>query len=166
MRKSSLVPGSIMLDSSSPRPERRGPAASGATGQDAGDRTQAAQGPVPETVSAAKNPVSIPVSGVSADGPAEALGRRIVSTAFVMVGPDGQLTVELRNGHTLVLRNMVMHPRDYCGLHVAGGLEGKEYCGRYADVVAARPGGLAAPVEPGPATSNPLEPERRPSRHN
>ena len=158
MRKSSPVPGTITPGSNAARPEGRGPVASDPTGQDAGNLTQAAQGPVPEPVSAADNPVSIPAPAIPAVVPAEVLGRRIVSTAFVMVGPDGHLTVELRNGQVLVLRNVDMRPRDYCGLHVASGPDGMKYCGGYADVVAARPGGLTIIVEPGPATSNPVKP--------
>lgn len=71
------------------------------------------------------------------DSPAEALGRRILSTAFVRVGAGGHLTVELRDGSTLVLRDVVMHPKDYCGVQVAGA----KYCGGYAEVTAARAGG-------------------------
>lgn len=158
MRKSSPVLGTITLGSNAARPEGRGPVASDPTSQDAGNRTQAAQGPAPEPVSAAENPVSISAPAIPAVVPAEVLGRRIVSTAFVMVGPDDHLTVELRNGRVLVLRNVVMRPRDYCGLHVGSGPDGTKYCGGYADVVAARPGGLMALVEPGPAASNPVKP--------
>jgi hypothetical protein len=68
-----------------------------------------------------------------------------LSTAFVMVGPDGHLTVELRTGHVLVLRDVVMRPKDYCGVQVLGGPAGKRYCGGYAEVAAARPGGAPAP---------------------
>lgn len=158
MRKSSPDPETIMPGSSEARSEDWPLAAADPTGQDAGDRAHAAQGPIPEPISAAENPVSIPAPAIPADVPAEALGRRIVSTAFVMVGPDGHLTVELRNGHVLVLRNVVMRSYDYCGLHVAGGTNGMKYCGEYADVVAARPGGLTALVEPEPAASNPVKP--------
>lgn len=76
-----------------------------------------------------------------ADSPAEAQGRRTLSTAFVRVGPDGHLTVELHNGHVLVLRDVVMRPRDYCGVQVAGDRARAKYCGGYAEVAAARPGG-------------------------
>jgi hypothetical protein len=64
-----------------------------------------------------------------------------LSTAFVRVGPDGLLTVELRNGSVLVLRNVVMRPKDYCGEQVAGSTADAKYCGGYAQVAAARPGG-------------------------
>jgi len=67
-----------------------------------------------------------------------------LSTAFVMVGPDGHLTVELRSGRVLVLRDVVMRPKDYCGAQVLGGRPGTRYCGGYAEVAAARPGGTTA----------------------
>jgi hypothetical protein len=75
------------------------------------------------------------------DSSAEAQGRRILSTAFVRVGPDGRLTVELRDGRLLVLRNVAMNATDYCGAQVAGNPSATKFCGRYSDVVAARPGG-------------------------
>jgi hypothetical protein len=106
------------------------------------------QGSIPERASAAENPAPAP----RADSPAEAEGRRTLSTAFVRVGPDGHLTVELRNGRAIVLRNVVMRPRDYCGVQVLGGSAGTRYCGGYGDVAAARPGG--GPDEPNPATLN------------
>jgi len=77
------------------------------------------------------------------DSPTEAFGRRILSTAFVQVGPDGLLTVKLHSGGSLVLRNVVMNPKDYCGTQVSGGKPGGKYCGGYAEVAAARPGGTA-----------------------
>ncbi|NTS66787.1 hypothetical protein HRV97_16730 [Sphingomonas sp. HHU CXW] len=77
-----------------------------------------------------------------ADTPAEAQGRRTLSTAFARVGPDGYLTVELRDGHALVLRGVQMRAADYCGERAGGG---KPYCGRYDDVAGARPGGGPAP---------------------
>lgn len=91
--------------------------------------------------------------GPLADSPAEARGRQILSTAFVRVGPDGHLTLELRNGKALVLRNVVMRPSDYCGVQVAGDPARAKYCGGYAEVAAARPGGAQAvsdTVEPAP----------------
>lgn len=133
--------------------------------QGAGDREQAtaaAQGPVLEPVSAAENsaptlPADLPLS---AEPVAEAKGRKLLSTAFVRVGPDGQLTVEPRNGGVLVLRDVVMRRKDYCGVHVAGGPPGTTYCGRYADVGAARPGGTSAGNAAIPAAANPIEPTR------
>jgi hypothetical protein len=117
---------------------------------------------MPEPVSAAENPAP----ALPADSPAEAQGRRTLSTAFVMVGPDGHLTVELRNGRVLVLRNVLMRPKDYCGLQVLGGQAGAEYCGGYAEVAAAQPGGAPAPEEPGLAISNLVEPPRIPAKPN
>lgn len=75
------------------------------------------------------------------DTPAEAKGRRILSTAFVRIGPDGFLTVEVRGQGGVVLRDVVMRRRKYCGVPVSGGTAGVQYCGRYDEVLAARPGG-------------------------
>jgi hypothetical protein len=79
------------------------------------------------------------------------------------VGPDGHLTVELHDGRTLVLRNLVMRPRDYCGVLVAGDPARARYCGGYAGVAAARPGGAPAPDESNPAILNPVEAGHIPS---
>lgn len=128
MRNSSLAPVTAARESSETQTEGRGPAAP--SGRAAGDREQAAQGPIPEPVSAAVPP---------ADTPAEAQGRRTLSTAFVMVGAGGHLTVELRNGRTMVLRDVVMRRKDYCGVQVLGGAAGTRYCGGYGDIAAARP---------------------------
>jgi hypothetical protein len=103
---------------------------------------QAAQGPILEPVSAAENPGPAP----SMDSPDEARGRRTLSTAFVRVGPDGHLTIALRDGRELVLRDMVMRPKDYCGHLLSGG----RHCGGYADVVMARPGGAPDSAAPNP----------------
>jgi hypothetical protein len=81
-----------------------------------------------------------------------------------MMGADGHLTVELRNGRAMVLRDVVMGPREYCGLLVLGGSAGKRYCGGYGDVAAARPGGAPAPDALNPAALDPVEPDRSPSR--
>jgi hypothetical protein len=72
-----------------------------------------------------------------------------------MMGPGGHLEVELRNGRTMVLRDVVMRRKDYCGVQVLGGAAGTRYCGGYGDVAAARPGGAPAPDEPHPAVLNP-----------
>lgn len=121
------------------------------TRRSAGKQERAALGPVPEPVPAAENPAPT----LPADSPAEAEGRRTLSTAFVMVGPDGRLTVELRNGRVLVLRNVVMRRKDYCGVQLLGGQAGAQYCGGYSEVAAARPGGPPAPAEPDLAAPNP-----------
>jgi hypothetical protein len=126
----------------------------------AADRAQAAEGPTPEPVSAAANSAPAP----RADSPAEAEGRRTLSTAFVRVGPDGHLTVELRDGRAMVLRDVIMRPRDYCGVQVLGGSAGTKYCGGYGDVAAARPGGAPGPGTINPATLNPVEPGRIPPK--
>lgn len=118
------------------------------------------QGSIPEPVSAAENRAPAP----RADSPAEAQGRRTLSTAFVMMGPGGHLTVELRNGRAMVLRDVVMRPRDYCGVQVLGGSAGTRFCGGYGDIAAARPGGVPAPDAPNPANLNPVEPGRSPSK--
>jgi len=145
-----------MPDSShDPRPP------AGPAGQSAGaasDAGRAAVAPSPEPVSAAANP--LPLSA-SADSPAEAQGRRTLSTAFVMVGPDGQMTVELRDGRTLVLRDVAMRPRDYCGIEVQVGAKGRRYCGGYAEIAGARPGGSPSPGEPDLAAPNPAKPAGR-----
>jgi hypothetical protein len=145
MRSSSPVPGTM----SGTTPEGQEFAAPDPTRQGTEDRMQAAQGPIPEAVSVIGSPAPVPPT----ESPASAQGRRTLSTAFVMIGPDGHLTVQLRSGRVLVLRNVVMRPKDYCGVHVLGP-RGTQYCGGYADVAAARPGGAPAsawadPVGPG-----------------
>lgn len=114
----------------------------------------AALGPAVQPISAAGN--SLP-----ADSAAEALGRRTLSTAFVRVGPDGLVTVQLHGGRTLVLRNLVMRRKKFCGSLLAGERAGTEYCGGYAEVAAARPGGAAVPAPADIAAPHPLGPSRR-----
>lgn len=100
----------------------------------------AAPGPMPAPVSAA----GIAAPAPPKDSAAAALGRRTLSTAFVRVGPDGHLTIDLQDGRALVLRDVVMGPKKYCGVE----LSGKRHCGGYAEVAAARPGGAAAAGQP------------------
>ena len=107
--------------------------------------------PTPEPEAIAKNVAPGPLT----DSPAEARGRLILSTAFVRVGPDGHLTVELHNGRVLALRDVVMRPKDYCGVQVAGDPAPARYCGGYAEVAAARSGGAQA-------VSDSVEPARGP----
>ena len=107
------------------------------------DPDRAAVGPSPAAVSAEENP--LPAG--PADSPAEAQGRRTLSTAFVQVGPDGLLTVQLREGRVLLLRNVVMRRKDYCGVQAAGSSAGAQYCGGYADVAEARPGEAPLPSQ-------------------
>ena len=159
MSKPSPVPGAEAHGSRETETEGHGSAAPGTTGPGAGDRAQASQGSLPEPASAAAQPAP----ARRADSPAEAEGRRTLSTAFVRVGPDGHLTVELRDGRAIILRDVVMRPRDYCGIQV-GGSAGKKYCGGYGDVAAARPGGGPNPGAPDPDTLNPVGPGRTPER--
>jgi hypothetical protein len=79
------------------------------------------------------------------------------------MGPDGHLTVELRDGRAMVLRDVVMRPRDFCGVQVLGDSAGAKYCGGYGEVAAARPGGAPAPDAPNPVAPNPVEPQRGPT---
>lgn len=111
--------------------------------------------PQPATVAKNANP------GGSADSAAEAEGRRILSTAFVMMGPGGHLTVELRDGRTVMLRDVVMRRRDYCGAQVNGGSARAPFCGGYGDVAAARPGGAPVIDAPDPAVPGLAGPERK-----
>jgi hypothetical protein len=121
-------------------------------------------GPLPVTAAPASNethseaPGSVPVAKAGdqaaaplADSPAEAQGRRILSTAFVRLGAGEHITVELRDGRVIVLRDVVMRRRDYCGVQVGGDRSRARYCGGYAEIAAARPGGAPAVDEPGPA---------------
>jgi hypothetical protein len=70
------------------------------------------------------------------------------------MGAGEHLTVELGDGRTVMLRDVVMRARDYCGVQVLDGSAGTRYCGGYAEVAAARPGGAPAPDEPNPAVLN------------
>ena len=154
MRNSRPVPATAAQGSSEVTLSNQGSATLNGAGQDAGDRGRAAQGPIPEAVSAAGSLVPAPAPALGpvpahvppklVDSPLEALGRRTLSTAFVRVGPDGHLTVELRSGRVMVLRDVVMRARKYCGVQVIDGLPGPQYCGGYADVAAARPGVVPA----------------------
>lgn len=137
-----LLPIAAMLASCTPAPQK---AAMPSPSHDLGTPAQAA-------------PASL------ADSPAEALGRRILSTAFVRVGPDGHMTVELQGGRVLVLRNVVMRPKDYCGVQIDGDRASTKYCGGYAEVAAARPGGGPAIGQPDIAASTAAEPARGPSK--
>ena len=154
MPSNSLVPATdvsptspqsaIGSDLSPIMPERQPPAEPGASGEGAPKTAQAAQAPIPEAVAAEDNPLPVRQT----DTPAAAQGRRTLSTAFVMVGPDGRLTVALRDGRVLVLRDVVMRPDDFCGVPVVAGSGKARYCGRYADIAAARAGGGELPGAP------------------
>lgn len=167
MRSSSLVPGTTVRGSGEASRNGQDLAAPNLTAPDSRGPAQAAQAPVPAAVSVAENlavpmpadPPAAPPAAPPTDSPAEARGRKTLSTAFVRVGPDGHLTVELRGGHVVVLRDVVLRARKYCGMPVTGGpREGTsagQYCGGYADVVAARPGGTPTPMIADPGTSAP-----------
>ncbi len=137
------------------------PVAPDLSGRGVGTPAQAGPGSIPEPVTVAENAAP----GRRADSAAEAQGRRALSTAFVRVGPGGHLTVELSDGRAIVLRDVVMRPGDYCGVQVLGGSAGTRYCGGYADVLAARPGGAPAPEQPDPVALDPAEAGRKPSGH-
>ena len=156
MRSSTPAKGTAVQSAAQHNLDAQGSAASNVARQNAGGPERAAVAPSPEPVSAAANPLPAARADKPADSPAEAQGRRTLSTAFVRVGPDGHLTVELRGGRVMVLRNVVMRPKDYCGTQVLGGKAGGKYCGGYADVAAARPGGAPVPAEPDQAAANPL----------
>ena len=111
--------------------------------------------PSSSPVSGSATPPSNPLKGALNDSAGAARGRRILSTAFVRVGPDGQMTVELQNGGVVVLRDVVMRPTDYCGIQVAGDSVRARYCGGYAEVAAARPGGTAASGKPKVTSAEP-----------
>jgi hypothetical protein len=104
-------------------------------------------------------PVAAPNAEPLTNTPAEALGRRTLSTAFVRVGPDGHLTVELLDGRVIVLRDVIMGSKDYCGVQIAGNPPSTKYCGGYAEVAAARPGGGG---QPDSEITNAGEPARGP----
>lgn len=114
---------------------------------------------MPDPSAAPRNAAPNPVT----DSPKEALGRRVLSTAFVRIGPDGHLTVELHGGRVVVLRDVTMRPKDYCGVQVAGEPVHTKYCGGYEEVAAARPGGVAT-NQPDFVGSAVIEPARDPAK--
>ena len=146
----SSIPISSMLIACTPSPQKAAmPNPSHVSGTTVGNLDSAVMGRTPEPEAIAKKSAPGPLG----DSPEEAQGRRILSTAFVRLGAGGHLTVELHNGHVLALRDVVMRARDYCGVQVAGDPARAKYCGGYAEVAAARPGGAQAvsnAVEPAP----------------
>lgn len=150
MHNQDTVSGTLLQGSAGSGDSTSG--AAGSTSVKAGDG-RAALGPVPEAVSAAENPAP----SAPADSPVEANGRQILSTAFVRVGPDRRLVVELHNGRMIDLRNVVMRAKDYCGEQVLGGSARSQFCGRYGEIAAARPGAAVHFTEPDPAVSQPIE---------
>ena len=157
MHNSSLISATTAPGLSETRPDGQNSVAAMSDGRHDAAAVKAAQGPIPMPVSAVENPASAKL----ADSSTEAQGRRLLSTAFVRIGPDGHMTVELNDGQTLDLRNVVMRPKDYCGID----LRGIKYCGGYADIAAARPGGLPASIEPESIVSNPVKPTPSASQH-
>ena len=151
----SSIPISSMLIACAPSPQK---AAMPSPSHVSGTTAQSLGGPPSSSGRGVGNPEQEAIAKKSApgplgDSPAEAQGRLTLSTAFVRLGPGGHLTVELHNGHVLALRDVVMRARDYCGVQVAGDPARAKYCGGYAEVAAARPGGAQAvsnAVEPAP----------------
>ena len=149
--RSFLPPFSAALAACAPAPPDAavrtvGPVAGAAQAADGSvAATAAARAPVPEPVSAAENPY--PGSATNRDR--EAQGRRILSTAFVRLGPGEHLLVTLRDGQVLRLGDVTMGKVQFCGT-VATGAVGKQQCRGYAEVVAASPGGARteAPTSP------------------
>jgi hypothetical protein len=154
-----MPPLSAALAACAPPPQEalvRGPE----TTADGGATVEA---PVPKPVSAVTNTHPGPLT----DSDAEAHGRRIVSTAFVRIIPDGHLFVELRDARVLMLRDVTMGATEFCGMQVADGAHGtsgKRQCHGYAEVVVARSGDTPAGGTPVPAGSNSVATERPPGR--
>lgn len=91
-----------------------------------------------------------PPFGPSSPRSREAEGRRILSTAFVRIGPGGHILVQERDGAPRLLRDVTMRARAYCGWLVSGGVIDQLYCGKYANIIAARPGDAAVHIaDPG-----------------
>ncbi|MBB5700131.1 hypothetical protein [Sphingomonas yantingensis] len=88
-------------------------------------------------------------------------GRRIVSTAFVRLGPGGQLLVTLRDRGEVAMRGAVMEEKQVCG--TGPGAAGARRCLPYADVVAARPVDAPVGLQPVPADGVAAR-ERAPAR--
>lgn len=107
-------------------------------GRGADFATPAAQGPSTVPISATADPI-VSTSTRPADKFSENRGRRIFSTAFVRMGPGGHLSVRHYDGRELVLRDVTMRAKVFCGRLVSGEAMGKIYCGNFADVAAAQP---------------------------
>lgn len=94
------------------------------------------------------NPISVSVTTdrptypptKSTDGVYEEQGRRILSTAFVRIGPDGRLLVRERDGRQFLLHDVTMQAKSYCGRLVSGSKSDERHCGKYRNVVAVRSG--------------------------
>lgn len=114
-------------------------------------------------VLAASNPAA-EVARIMSDDAAEdrsltqaAQGRRLISAAFVRMGPDRRMTVTLHGGRELILQDVTIHAQKYCGLVVADGQVGARHCGGYAEIAGAAPGGGALLDQPDLAAPNPLK---------
>ncbi len=120
---------------------------------DTAGRETAADGRGPQAASATANPAPIEPTTLSA----ESEGRRTLSTAYVRVGPDGYISVQLRSGGAVVLRDVVVGAKTYCGVQSPGGAK---FCGGFADVAAATPGSGPVRAEPD-VTVAPSAPTKR-----
>ncbi len=84
-----------------------------------------------------------PPCGPSPARSREGEGRRILSSAFVRIGPGGYILVQERDGTPRLLRDVTMRAKAYCGWLVSEGVIGELYCGKYANVIAAQTGDAA-----------------------
>lgn len=81
--------------------------------------------------------------------PAGDQGRRLITQALVLTGPDSRMTVQLTSGRTLLLQGVAMNQSNYCGVALAEQLDPlggctvlqRLYCGSYSEVAYASPGG-------------------------
>jgi hypothetical protein len=149
------APGHTVKGFSRAASEVQGSNVSRPAARGAGGSQSAAPGPISEPVSMTANAAAAKLT----DSPAAARGRRTLSTAFVRVGPDGRLTLELADGGVLVLRDVVMRPKDYCGLRIVDGSATKQFCGKYGEIEKAWPSG--APVADGADQAVPISPSSR-----
>jgi hypothetical protein len=159
--RSFLPPLSAALAACAPTPQEAAvreaaPTSPAASVMNEGAVTQAAPGPIPEPVSAADNPfpgTSSSTADDAAAGDAEAdafvQGRRIVSTAFVRLGPGGHLLVTMRDRREVALRDVTMEKRQFCGTGLDA--QGARRCYPYADVAAARAVDAPVGAQPVPA---------------
>jgi len=87
-------------------------------------------------------------SAVSERTPAEDHGRRLLTRALVLTGPDRRMTVQLTSGRTLLLQGVTLNPADYCGTALAEQAQPlgtcmalrSRYCGSYGAIASAEPG--------------------------
>lgn len=79
-----------------------------------------------------------PGGNVMAETDQAGQGRRLLTAAFVRMGPEGRLTADLRDGRTVLLHGVTMHPAKFCGIRTDGANAGTRFCARYGEVVGAR----------------------------